>query len=477
MAFVKVIPPGSQKFDDVPSQLIKISRKGLIGSDFRDFVKRAGHNLAYQVQEMEFKEGEVPVHLIALGATESSGWNRNGDGFRSETCRRYHDTFKKHAKWFRNHSNKVPSESYGIVKESAFNEDMQRIELIVALNGNEKIAKENDGHVADQELEKLAKGKDIPVSMACFVPLDICSVCGNKAKNRTEYCTGVHEGGHCKGGGLRNNMGAVLEDGTQLYADNPDPKFFDISHVIRPADRIAYVTGQIKAASGREPSGAELADELGLTVPSLWLSPEDRQAADIWKTLTKLAETEEVVQANPTANENFGINSHQTSVIPPRGTLHEKLAALLSNDILLSPGEFLKVVGHDKPDVATQMQHVLPGIYGRLKQAGELNELSSIVSSFSVNHAQPSMAIKAWSEKLAEDFSLTPEIVRRRSMRNRLRDSEIRLKSGYVKMASAVEQLARLYALYKLAFVMQAEPETKLNPTNLYQLAVRQNYR
>ena len=236
--------------------LVKYSSNGISGLDKQAFIKRASEEtseeLLKKVAQMEVKPGEELIHLIAMGTTEAYGPNRNGDGFSKQACIKYHPTFVKHARFYRNHKNKDPEKSYGIVKASAYNPVMSRIELIVALNGNEKAAKANGGLVADKEMEKLASGDDIAVSMACSVPFDVCSCCGNKATSREEYCKGTDEGGKCEAGGLTSNIckfASVNGKIKQLYADNTQPDFFDISNVFIPADRIAYSSGLLKRAA------------------------------------------------------------------------------------------------------------------------------------------------------------------------------------------------------------------------------------
>lgn len=151
------------------STLVKISSRGLVGKDRQDLIERAGGLFAEAIDKLQLKEGQVPVHSIAMGAGEYYGCNRNGDFFSESWCRSNHPTFTKYARHYRHHQNRDPSKSYGIIKLSAYNEDMKRIELLELLNGNEKIAEEHGGLVADKELEKLAKGEDIPGSMACFL--------------------------------------------------------------------------------------------------------------------------------------------------------------------------------------------------------------------------------------------------------------------------------------------------------------------
>ncbi|MEM5809084.1 MAG: hypothetical protein QXH92_04195 [Candidatus Aenigmatarchaeota archaeon] len=268
---LKVIPIYQEDWNEPICSIVPVSSRGLRGGDLNRFSKKAGYDLAYKVSQLTFENGEVPIHLIALGAGEYYGPNRNGDWFGVDVCRKYHKTYEKFARFYRNHQNKDPSKSYGIIKLSHYNEDMHRIELIVSLFGNEKIAKKHGGLVADRELEKLAAGAPIAVSMACHVSHDICSICGNKARSRSEYCLGIDEGGTCEGGGLRHKIASTLADGRILYAINPDPKFIDISHVPKPADRIAWVTSELflsKEASYKSNiSGAELAEYYGLDVP------------------------------------------------------------------------------------------------------------------------------------------------------------------------------------------------------------------
>jgi hypothetical protein len=243
---LKIIPMGSQDqmlMGQPQVQLVKLASTGLNGEDLRSFIKRAGHSVADQIRNLEFKPGEVPVHTIAIGASEWFGMNRNGDGFKEATCKQYHKTFEKYGRLYRDHLNKDPEKSYGIVKLAIYNEPMHRIELVNAYNGTKAAAERNGGYVADKELAELEKSGTLAGSMSCTVPYDVCSVCGNRAKTRADYCTGVDEGGSCPGGGLRTKIATVLADGTPVFADNPEARWFDWSSVWRPAERTAYASG------------------------------------------------------------------------------------------------------------------------------------------------------------------------------------------------------------------------------------------
>lgn len=167
----KTIDPDSFGFDGPIFEQIKISNRGLIGHDKAAFEKRAATSLFKDFDRLvkSAREDEPLYHLIAMGATEYTGPNRNGDGWRSDVLRQTHPTFVKYAKFYQNHRNTDPAKSYGVVKASAFNEAMPRVELIVGFNGNKEAAKRNNGLVATSQLEKLAAGKPLPVSMSCVI--------------------------------------------------------------------------------------------------------------------------------------------------------------------------------------------------------------------------------------------------------------------------------------------------------------------
>lgn len=168
------------------------------------------------------------LHVIAMGDYENFGENRNGDAFAKEANRTRHDTFVKEGAFYREHKHHDKKrDSIGIIKASAYNEAMGRIEL--AVWGRLRKVAGYDQH-AEEEYEMVKAGKDISVSMSCKLPFDVCSCCGNEASNRGHYCS------H-----LKTKMGQYIPEFDKFaFAWNPNPTFFDISKVKNPADRIAH---------------------------------------------------------------------------------------------------------------------------------------------------------------------------------------------------------------------------------------------
>ena len=197
--------------------------------------------------------GQIQVLLTALGAGEYWGSNVNGDFFPADALRHSgqdygHKTFETMAHVYKHHINKDPAKSYGRVILSVWNERMKRVELIVTLEEAK----------APDLVEKINNGEYPEVSMGCKVPYDVCSICGNKAKTRKDYCD------H-----LRYSMNKIPPGQSKIaYALNTIPKFFDISFVLIGADRIAKVMKKVaNSGSGKSHplygvSSAQVADSV-----------------------------------------------------------------------------------------------------------------------------------------------------------------------------------------------------------------------
>lgn len=458
MSMIKVIQPNSQDFSEPVASLIKISSRGLIGSDKQALVKRAGAEFAHKLENIKFAKDEIPVHMIAIGATEDYGPNRNGDGFTRDCCRNYHQTFEKFARFYRDHANKNPAKSFGIVKASAYHEPMKRIELVCALNGSHEAADRNGGLIADKEIEKLASGKDIAVSMACKIPFDICSSCGNKARTRAEYCDAPEYGGHCKAGGLRRNIGRVMSDGHVLHADNPNPTFFDISHVFRPADRIAYVSGKLeKAASAAILSGAELAEQLGVTAPvTVDLSGNSSKRAELQLLALNMLAQVEAEQRNPEWTKVALASA--PAVQPPLDVtpctsvkIAEVLRGLADAGVVLPLRDFLSLtIKTAGENLVSTVSKALPDIFSKLA-----NDID-IVTKLENNAYYPANTapnhVRVWAEKVAQTHSVLPQSVERRAYLAVLRNVQpTDIPCEKQATGSSETALAQHYALYKIA--------------------------
>ena len=198
------------------------------------------------VSKLVTDQDKVYVHILALGAGEAYSANRNADFFPEQNLIEYHKTFETSpAHIFRNHVNKDPSIAIGKVIFSTYNKRMRRVELIAW------ISKDRGADV----VERIERGEFPATSMACTTPYDVCSICGNKAHTRQEYCE------H-----LSSELGRMYPDGRKVMALNSAPlKFFDMSVVIRPADVTSAVLQKVASASSPVVGSAEMAEVFGLT--------------------------------------------------------------------------------------------------------------------------------------------------------------------------------------------------------------------
>ncbi len=505
----KVIEVGSWSGQGMeqPVTLVKVSSRGLIGNDRADFLKVSSHVFADAIDGIKVASDELPIHLNAIGATEGYGSNRNGDGFKEAYCKEAHDTFVKSACYYANHKNKDPSKRYGSVKLSEYNDPMRRIELLLIGNASKQAADRNGGLMMKSgTIGKLQRGELVPFSMACKVAHDVCNNCFNKAANRSQYCTEdtcISPADGRRMFGCKDGLSKVATDGRVQFVENPNPLFFDISEVIRPADRIAFggvAEYMQKAASlTHVPGGAELAE--------LWtrqhgadfelLSPEatlfHRDITLQMKIARDLAEIERRLDSNQTERDIAFARAFDPTIqspmdLSPLGSigstkLASGLSALAGQAVAMPLGDFLRLVaGDDREKTAGLSDSVsrhLPGVFGRLVADEGLN--SALQSNpFAVSRELASGAQRQWAAKQASAYSFDPEAVRARVTRSALQSKPspgFIEKSAMVKSASAdneSEQLARRYALYKLAFVAALPADA--DHGEIKQLVVRQHY-
>lgn len=224
------------------------------------------------ILNMKRKSDRYYVVINALGSHEVWGCNKNADSFpesglihkslRSDigTDQDYgYKTFEYHAKLFKHHNNKANDTQFGEVIFSHWNPVIHRVELIVAIN------MENAKDIVDA----LDKNQQVSVSMGCKVKHDKCSICNNLAATRAKYCK------HLKGflgriidaniaAQWSRELGKTVLPGTQVFAFNDKPKFFDISRVYVGADRTAYILGKA-ASDGSISYSADIAESMGVT--------------------------------------------------------------------------------------------------------------------------------------------------------------------------------------------------------------------
>lgn len=244
---------------------------GRDGRPLRERFSKTASEASDYIQHVQPQPGKTIVLVLALGAYETYGLNRNGDGFnehpfktgykpscghaecekgtasgwvgRGELLTEHFKSFEQHGKIYRHHQNKDPAKSCGDVIKAFWNPQMHRVELLLAL----------DNSKATDLVPRIADGEYPAVSMGCRIKHDVCTICGHRAPTRAQYCD------H-----LKFSMRQVVSGGLQAGALNPSPKFFDISFVVRPADQTGYMMKKVAEHGIEVRSSAKLGEELDI---------------------------------------------------------------------------------------------------------------------------------------------------------------------------------------------------------------------
>jgi len=399
----------------------------------------------------------VGIHVLALGESERYGFNRNGDGFPKKACVDYHDTFVKHGHVYEHHQNKDPNKKLGDIVKSAYNKDMGRIELFIHAH-KEKAA---------SHLEKLAKDGEVAFSMACRVAEDRCSKCGQLRSSGKDPRQCKH---------IADSLGKTAEDGTYIGTYNDHPKFFDISFVYRPADRIAWNLSKAASAAGID--SIKLAEDSGLwTPPELMLA--DGTSSEKFSLLKKLAHFEDLYRSlagrEPSGHEELqlwelrkaaactGLDNSTIEELR-RYEPEDVLPTLARNKIILDPESYCKyAMGTDLGQLRDHLDEVkqaCDGVFSRLLKEGRAYDVCSdsyydfiTPSNYVIPHVNTLVTKIAMIKPIA---SLDDEHVVKRAIDLTIAGVKPQINvnsAGFRHISEVAKVVSEKYASYKLASI------------------------
>lgn len=238
---------------------------------------------------------------------------------------------------------------------------------------------------------------------------------------------------------------------------------FDISHVFRPADRIAYVSGKLqKAASAGEcVSGAELAEQMGVTLPVSLLANEltSKRAQAQLQVLQLLADTERTLNlrelTKAAAYTPTGLAAAIQQPVDFDGAGSVKLAELLrglaDSAVILPVRDFLMLtIKQADAGLVNAVSSATISIFDRLMN--EPNIASTLENNvyFPADAAPP--PVRLWAEKVACTYSVLEDRLQKQAYTAALRGATPRhLVEKTASATSAINALAKHYALYKIA--------------------------
>lgn len=334
-------------------KLIELSELSPEGEPTIQIVRLGEHNRLGHVktanEALDYIKNVKPIHdktvilVLAMTAGEYYGPNRNGDAWpekplvvgpakitEDEVLPKHYKTFETNANVFKHHINKDPTKNIGDVLKAFYNWPMHRVELLLAL----------DNRKSEDIVERIENGENVAVSMGCKVRRDVCSICGNAAPSRKHYCK------HAK-----YQLGEYLPNGKRVFVWNPSPRFFDISIVRRPADKLGYMMKKVAESVPEVRSSALLGE---------YVDTMSRKVANLRKlSLIDKVLKGEAVAAKDDSGEVSTVKDFGDRIAKPvaktmspiedhilRGLLHyrpaEVLSTLSSMGIFLTTPEFIK---------------------------------------------------------------------------------------------------------------------------------------
>lgn len=422
----KIIAPNSQDFRCAQVSILPVHSRGVDKHYLTKAAKEAGgFALEKEIAALKPIPGHTVIHTLAVGDQERYGDNRNCDGFTRADNKRCHHRFRTQGHVFKDHANSDPALKTGDVVASGHNDAMDRIELLAALD-NKKYA---------EELAGLEKGKDIPVSMGSLQQYDTCSLCKHQAKTAADHCEHI-----------RDHLGEVTSDGQKIFMENPDPGYFDLSTVWKPADRIGYTIRKVALELG--PIGGHvLADRYGMSAMAHPKVAVLRRLASIEKLSPAVARR---VSTAPT--DLSPVSKKQLKEAMAAHGFDVTLDYLHGEGFVLSPRDFAEVIlGAPKlaAEAAPGVPELLASGFNRILGHGDLG-----VSMDGTPGAVPVKIAEELRDALQENCSMHPGFATRRVLLSGLSQGpgfQVVKLSAALSDPTATTGLAELYVRYKLA--------------------------
>lgn len=407
----------------------------------------------------------VGIHLVALGDFEHYGLNRNFDGFSKASCVKYHPTFVKNGFVFEHHINKDPKKALGNIIKSAYSEKMGRVELMIHAH-REKAA---------EHLKTYEDTGTVSFSMACTIPFDVCTKCARHRLNR-------HDTNACEH--LKYEFGKTASDGTVIGTLNPDPNWFDISFVRRPADRIAWDLKKV-AGLDDEHAEAEAPDRIAIS--------SDLAKAKL-SVLKKLAEFTEFFTGKGPAPGNriayyntvkvAGVSDIPDTVIEElrRFSPSQVFSKLAEAGVVLGPDQFFRYVfGNDYGDVRHSVKAACGYVPSIIVGSVKSENCSDICNNDRYNVDSSASPLPVFlTKKLAELSSVTGPDMQHRAIygdSSRLSKTVVDKYAGVVFNSDHSRILAEEYVAYKVAAVQAVVDSARslTDTDSVYAVAASQN--
>lgn len=286
--FKEIIIPDLTQKDELSVNLVRPGYKEKYAN------VKIGEDVYKELEDFEGRPNKSYALVVAVSPSEYWGDNKNNDAFEEKWLKKKHYTFTTNGTFFKNHVNKDPLKNYGDNEKSWYDDLMKRVLVLIGI----------DHDKAPDIVQDIENGKRLSVSMGCRVSHDTCSICGNEAPTVKDYCK-------C----MKEMKGKILPDGRKVFVYNPDPTFFDLSKVVRPAGHIEYMIKKVVPKNVKE--GSEKPHELWVpreyanekvaseTKLSAEIFQENQEFADKFANLKKVCDMAKVISGDIVPEEDM----------------------------------------------------------------------------------------------------------------------------------------------------------------------------
>ena len=225
---------------------------------FYGHVKQASSNAITRemLEDCKPDKDHFLIHFVGVGDYEKYGFNKNADSFPKTANIKYHKTFETDGKLYREHQSSDPNKAIGIIKRAEYNPEMGRIEVAVWAN----IKKASDAY------ELARSGGTLSCSMGMRCPYDRDNISGKLSKTPASYEPWMKK---CAGQYIDTWDGKPIHK--YAFVHNDKFRFFDLSIVAKPAERIAHYL-EYKFASDNSNEMLKAAAEGESAIPSALLA-------------------------------------------------------------------------------------------------------------------------------------------------------------------------------------------------------------
>jgi hypothetical protein len=279
-------------------------------------------------------------------------------------------------------------------------------------------------------------------------------------------------------------MTSMLKSGHVVGAINDYMTFFDISRVIRPADRIAW--SLTKAAGDMFKSAADLAFDPeyetypDISVLAVSMGPRLAKRAEL---LRKAAEIEKTINMKPATPLMKGVKpcgTEKKASLASYHSLPDMYRALADAGVCLPFEQWAYLtLGQTKyASLSVELEQARRHLNGAFTRA--LNDMDNVVrnSAYDPSENYPSAYMRKIASDLSSEYGLNIDQLRSRAIYNTISEGKsykVYANSAGVKMASDIEGIIRNYITYKLAFLEHVENSDPRSLNHFMEACVAQN--